>query len=60
MAIKLQVNKQIPHVHIESDNAAAFNILVDQDEDILEEEGLTLAVQQINILYAELYRVYEW
>lgn len=37
-AMKLQVKKQLPRVHIESDNIA------DQDEDFFEEEGLTQAV----------------
>lgn len=52
MAMKLAYEMQIPHVHIETDNIVAFKMLVEQDEEELEDEGLTVAVQQINLLHA--------
>lgn len=52
MAMKLAYEMQIPHIHIETDNIVAFKMLVEQDEKELEEEGLTVAVQQINFLHA--------
>lgn len=56
MVMKLAYKMQIPHVHIESDNIVAFEMLVDQDEEELDEEGLTVAVQQINLLHAQYFK----
>ncbi|KAK1397048.1 hypothetical protein POM88_006911 [Heracleum sosnowskyi] len=53
LAMKITFQRQIPHVHIQSDNMIAFDMFVDQDEEELEEEGLTVVVQQINILFTE-------
>lgn len=46
-------------IHIETDNTDAFNLVMEQDEDILEVEDLMIAVQQINILHAEYNMVFE-
>lgn len=51
--MKLAFEKQIPHVHIECDNIVAYDLLVDNDVEELEEEGLLVPAQQINLLYAE-------
>lgn len=59
LAMKLQVKYNIPHAHIETDNGEAFDILSTQEEEVLEAEDLVVAVQQINVLFAELNRVFE-
>lgn len=53
LAMKLAFKSPFTHVYIECDNVEAFNMLVDQDQEELEAEGLTGAVQQINILFSE-------
>ena len=40
--------KKIPRVILETDNVHAYEILLDQDGDFLEEEGLEEVVRQIN------------
>lgn len=52
LALKIAFQRSITHVHIECDNVVMFDMLVEQDEE-LEEKGLTLAVQQINVLSSE-------
>ena len=42
--------KKIPRVIIETDNVQAYEILLDQDADMIEEEGLDEVVRQINNL----------
>lgn len=42
--------RRIPKVILESDNAQAYEILLDQDGDLIEEEGLEEVVRQINNL----------
>lgn len=59
MAMKLQVKYNIPHTHIETDNGEAFDILSTQEDEVLEAEDLVVAAQQVNVLYAELNRVFE-
>lgn len=51
-AICTAFTKGIPHVEVETDNVLAFDILLDPDEDIVEEEGLGQVIQQINILFS--------
>lgn len=58
-AIKMAVERNIAHIHVETDNAAAFDALDLQNDAFNETEGITLAVQQINILFTELNRVFE-
>ncbi|KAK1362331.1 hypothetical protein POM88_046805 [Heracleum sosnowskyi] len=53
--MKIAYKIQILHVHIECDNVVAFDMLVEQDEEEIEEEGLIVAVQQLNVV---LYIVY--
>lgn len=54
---KIVVKRDIHHMHIETDNIVAFDILAEHDEEILENEGVTVAVQQINVLHVELNKV---
>lgn len=56
-AMKLAFSQRIHHVIIECDNIVAFDLLADQDEEELEEEGLLVAAQQINLLYFEYNKV---
>ena len=42
--------KRIPKVIIETDNVHAYDILLEEDEDMIEEEGLEEVVRQINNL----------
>lgn len=53
LAMKLDFLKRIHSSYIEFDNVVAFDLIVDQDADELEQEGLLLAAQQINLLYAQ-------
>ncbi|KAK1370711.1 hypothetical protein POM88_036803 [Heracleum sosnowskyi] len=58
LVMKLAVQRNIHHVHVETANIIPFDMLAEKDEEDLEIEGLTVAVQQINILHAELNRVF--
>lgn len=58
-AMKQGVLRNHPDIHIETDNIHAFNLVKERDEEIIEVEGFTVAVQQINVLHAELNRVFE-
>lgn len=53
LAMKLAFMEGLQSVRIECDNVRAFDMLLDQDQEELEEEGLVAVVQQVNILYAE-------
>lgn len=59
MSMKESLKRNISHIHIETNNILAFEIQGEQDEVELEAEGITVAVQQINLLYAELNREFE-
>ncbi|KAL1803075.1 hypothetical protein ACET3Z_031722 [Daucus carota] len=49
-AVITAYRKKIPRVVLETDNAHAYEILLEQDGDMLEEEGLEEVVRQINNL----------
>lgn len=51
LAMHIAFKKQINFVEIETDNVPAFDILLDPDEDIVDEEGLEQVIQQINVLF---------
>lgn len=53
------MKRNIQHMHIEMDNIVAFDILAEDDEETLENEGVTMVVLKINILHAEHNRIFE-
>lgn len=45
LAMKLAAISKIPHIHIELDNIMTFALLVDQNKENLEMEGVTIVLQ---------------
>ncbi|KAK1382524.1 hypothetical protein POM88_020259 [Heracleum sosnowskyi] len=52
LAMRIAFKKRINFIEVdETDNVLAFDILLEPDEDIVEEEGLEQVIQQINVLF---------